>query len=62
MSRLGWFWDWLLPGLICLCPMAAIAYYNAGAENEVPNDESPRVERRVPDALRGSVVIHLARL
>lgn len=36
MSKLSRFWDWLLPGLICLCPMGAVAYYTAGAEHAVP--------------------------
>src|SRR3989442_2353823 len=43
MSKLGRLWDWLLPGLICLCPIGAIAYCSAGAEKEAPRDASPRV-------------------
>lgn len=34
MSEQGRLWDWLLPGLICLSPMGAIAYYNAAADEE----------------------------
>lgn len=29
MSTIGRLLDWLLPRLICLCPMGAIAYHNA---------------------------------
>ncbi|OLC23934.1 MAG: hypothetical protein AUJ02_04645 [Chloroflexi bacterium 13_1_40CM_3_65_12] len=62
MSKLGRLWDWLLPGLICLCPIGAIAYYSAGAEKEAPRDASPRVGRLASGALRGSVAIPLVRL
>ena len=66
MSRMGRFWDWFLPGLICLSPMGAIAYYNAGLETEgaAPRYESKRAGRRalVSDALRRSAVVPLARL
>ena len=34
MSEEGRLWDWLLPGLICLCPMGALAHYNAAADEE----------------------------
>ncbi len=55
-------WDWILRGLVCLCPMGALAYYTAGAEDE-RHDESPRVEQRVPAFLapQGQVVIPLGR-
>jgi hypothetical protein len=66
MSKLGRFWDWFLPGLICLSPMGAIAYYNAGleAEEEAPHYESKRAGRRalVSDAPRRTAVVPLARL
>lgn len=63
MNNLGRLWEWLLPGLISLSPMGAMAYYHAGAEEEASPYESPRSERRdlVFDALPGQVVISLAR-
>ncbi len=64
MSKLGVFWDWLLPGLMCLDPVGAIAYYSADAENEAPRPESSRAKRResVPEAVRSAAIIPLARL
>lgn len=64
MSKVGRLWEWLLPELICLSPMGAIAYYNACVAKEASRQESPREERRAVDsgALRGSVVAPLARL
>jgi hypothetical protein len=55
-------WDWVLRGLVCLCPMGALAYYTAGAE-EQRHDESPIVEQRAPVffAPQRQVVIPLAR-
>jgi hypothetical protein len=63
MSKLGRLWDWLLPGLIRLCPMGA-AYYNAGAEEEAPHYELKRAgrRRRVLDAHRAAAVVPFARL
>ena len=46
MSKLSLFWDWLLPGLICLYPMGAMAYYNATAETEAAHPHSERAGRR----------------
>ena len=64
MSKLAGLWDWLLPGLISLSPMGAVAYYSAGAEIEPPQRESARTVRRVlvSERLRGPAVIPLARL
>jgi hypothetical protein len=66
MSRTGRFWVWLLPGLICLNPMGALAYYNAGleAEIEAPHHESKGAGRRalVTDAPRRKGVVPLAGL
>ncbi len=64
MRKLERLWDWLLPGLVCLSPMGAIAYYNAVAEEEAPHPESARIGRLAPvsDELRGPVLFPLARL
>ncbi|HEV2034354.1 MAG TPA: hypothetical protein VGU71_09165 [Candidatus Dormibacteraeota bacterium] len=64
MSKLGRLWNWLLPGLIYLSPIGAIAYDNAATENEAPDYESKRAGRRalVSDAPRRGAVIPLARL
>jgi hypothetical protein len=64
MTKLSGIWNWLLPGLICLDPIGAIAYYSAGAETESPRPESARARRRasVPDAVRSAAIIPLARL
>lgn len=40
MSKLGRLWDLLLPGLICLEPMGAVAYYNAEAQSGASRHES----------------------
>lgn len=63
MRKLGRWWDWLLPGLICLCPMGALAYYNPSPENEV-HFESKRVGRRArgSESHRQTAVIPFARL
>jgi hypothetical protein len=64
MSKLDRFLDWLLPELICLSPMVAIAYYNAGAENGAGHRESVRAERipLVSSPPIGAAVIPLARV
>ncbi len=64
MSKLGRLWEWLLPGLICLSPIGAIAYYCAGAEIETPRYESKRAGRPAlaADARMGAAVVPLARL
>ena len=64
MSRLGRLWDWLLPGLISLSPMGAIAYYNAAAAEEAAQHD---LALRPPRALvfnprMGPAAIPLARL
>lgn len=60
MSRWDGRWDWILRGLVCLCPMGALAYYTAVAEEKL-HVESPRVEQRTPAffAPQGQVVIPL---
>jgi hypothetical protein len=64
MRKLSRSWDWVLPGLICLCPMGALAYYNAALEREVPHFESKRAGRHalVSESHRRTAVIPLARL
>lgn len=64
MSKLGRFWDWLLPGLICLCPLGAMAYYTADAGIETPHREAASARPRVvlPERLRRAAAIHIARL
>jgi hypothetical protein len=59
MRELGRLWDWLLPGLIGMSPMGAIAYYNARAENEAADDEVPPLRRLVPDARRRPATIRV---
>lgn len=63
MNKLSELWDWLLPGLMSLCPDGA-AYYNAVSEQEASREESRQLEQRalVRDAVRNPAVIHLARL
>ena len=63
MRKLGRWWDWFLPGLICLCPMGALAYYNAALEHEVLHFESKRAGRRalVSESPRRTAVIPFAR-
>jgi hypothetical protein len=60
MSKLRRMWDWLLPGLICLSQMGAIAYYDAGAEDE-QRYEPKRAEPHAPVSItfRPSPVIPL---
>jgi hypothetical protein len=64
MSKLGVFWDWLLPGLICLCPMGAMAYYNATAETEAAHPHSERARRRseISISVVGAAIIPVARI
>lgn len=64
MSKLGRLWDRLLPALICLCPMGAMAYYNAGLEDVVPHQDSARTGRRdvVSHSLIGAAIIPVARI
>jgi len=64
MSKPGGIWSWLLPGLMCLDPVGAIAYYSARDETESLRPESVRARRRasVPDAVRSATIIPLARL
>jgi hypothetical protein len=50
MSKLDRLWDWLLPGLISLSPMGAIAYHTAAAESETLRYTPTRVGRRAPIA------------
>lgn len=64
MSKLGRILDWILPGLICLSPMGAIAYYDGGAEDEAPHSESKRTAPRaaISDVYMRAAVIPFARL
>jgi hypothetical protein len=64
MSKLSRLWDWLLPGLISMSPIGAIAYYCAGAEIETPRYESKRAGRPAlaADNRIGAAVLPLARL
>jgi hypothetical protein len=65
MSKLRVFWGWLLPGLMCLDPAGAIAYYSAGAGSEAPRPEPSRARQlaSVSDAVRSAAtIIPLARL
>jgi hypothetical protein len=64
MSKLGRIWNWLLPGLMCLDPVGAIAYYSAGGETDSPRPESARARRHasLPDAVQRAAIIPLARL
>jgi hypothetical protein len=57
-------WEWLLPGLICLSPMGAIAYYCASAGEEAPLPEAPAAKRlaRVSDPVGRAGGIRLIRL
>lgn len=63
MNQLGRLWDWLLPGLVSLSPMGAVAYYVAVVEEAALGDPATNVERRglALDAPRTPVVIPLAR-
>ena len=64
MDKRRRYWNWFLPGLICLCPMGALAYYNAGPEHEVLHFESKRAGRRaqVSESHSRTAVIPFARL
>jgi hypothetical protein len=64
MSKLSLFWDWLLPGLICLCPMGALAYYSATTETEAAPPESERAGGRglVSNSVTGAALIPVARI
>lgn len=58
MSKLGRFWDSVLPGLIALEPMGALAYYQAVAAIEPSQTESPRTRRlELISSARGGVLI-----
>jgi hypothetical protein len=63
MKKPGRFWDWLQPGLICLCPMGALAYYTVQVVPDPSPDESRRIEGRVLDLVskRGLPVMTSAR-
>jgi hypothetical protein len=63
MRKPGWLWEGLLPALICLCPMGAVAYYTATAEHEVP-DQDPASTKRNDLASRpptGLAAVSIAR-
>jgi hypothetical protein len=64
MRKLGRWWDWLLPGLMCLCPMGAMACYNATAEAEAAHTDSERAGRRslVSNSLMGAAIIPVGRI
>ena len=64
MHKLGRWWNWLLPGLICLCPTGAIAYYTASADTEAAHPDSERARRRslVSNSLMGAAIIPVARM
>jgi hypothetical protein len=47
MSKLGRLWDWLLPGLISLSQMGALAYYIADCEEEEMRKEPMKARLRV---------------
>ena len=61
MRKLGPFWDWLLPGLICLCPMGAMAYYNATAETEAHSERAGR-RSEISTSVMGAAIIAVARI
>ena len=62
MSKLDRLFDRLLPGLIWMCPIGAIAYYNADLEQETSPRDTSRAERRalVSDVVLGAAAIPLA--
>ena len=64
MHKLGRWWNWLLPGLICLCPMGAMAYSNVTAETQAAHPDSERGGRRglVSNSLTGAAIIPVARI
>jgi len=64
MGKLSKWWDWLLPGLICLCPEGAMAYYNATAETEAAHPHSERAGRLsvISTSVMGAAIIPVARV
>ncbi len=63
MRKSGRNWDWLLLGLIGMCPMGAIAYYTAHAEEEQHDHLAPaRAPHRalISETTAGPVVVKLA--
>jgi hypothetical protein len=64
MGKLSKWWNWLLPGLICLYPMGAMAYYNATAETEAAHPHSERAGRRsvISTSVMGAAIIPVARV
>lgn len=56
--------DSLLPGLIALDPMGAMAYYLAIAGQEPPNSGTPRIRRPylVSDSVKGATTTKLVDL
>ena len=64
MRNLGRWSNWLLPELISLCPMGAMAYYNVTAETEASHPDSERAGRRgvVFDPLTGATIIPVVRI
>ena len=64
MGKLRRFWDWLLPGLVYLCPMGAMAYYNTAAEAPAAHLDSERAGRRslVSNSLLVAAIIPAARI
>ena len=64
MRKSGRNWDWLLLGLIGMCPMGAIAYYNARAEEDEQHEHlaPARAPHRVliSETTAGHVVVKLA--
>lgn len=63
MSKVGRFWDWLLPGLICLSPMGSIAHYLEVAEIEMSHRQDASAPVRVvgSEPRRGAAAIPIAR-
>ena len=61
MSRFGQMRDWLLPALIHLDPMGAMAYYQAVAKDEASTKAPVTPPRRalVSDLLKGTAVFDL---
>lgn len=67
MRKSGRNWDWVLLGLIGMCPMGAIAYYNARAEEEEKEEQNDHLaparapHRAFPHSVVGPAVVSLAR-
>ena len=58
MRKLSRLWDSVLPGLISLEPMGALAYYQAVATIEPAQSESPRTRRlALVSSARGGALI-----